>query len=312
MNIIKMKTNHIVNLLGLKMDKVKLSFVVTNTKATKQDAALIEVSLDEDFKNIIFNSGKNSEIDSLGFELPIKLNPCTRYYWRVKVWANNGDIATSETAWFETAKMGEEWEGYWITPDMDSDIHPVLSKEFNLEKEVKSARAYICGLGLYELEINNSKAGDEYLAPNFNAYDKWLQYQTYDITESLNIGENKIDVILGNGLYKGNFGFEGGIDNIYGDKFALICDIVIEFVDGSKNIICSDKSWSAKESKVKYSTIYNGEVYDATFVAEKTYDVKNIDIDMSKLTERLSLPVVIKEEIKPIEIIKTPAQVKQF
>lgn len=307
MNIIKMKTNHIVNPLGFKMDKAKVSFVVTNTNATKQEAALIEVALDEKFENIIYYSGKISEIDSLGFELPINLEPCTRYYWKVTVWANNGDVVTSKVAWFETAKMNEGWQGEWITPNMDKEIHPVLSKKFNLEKEVKSARAYICGLGLYELEINKIKAGDEYLAPNFNAYDKWLQYQTYDVTESLNIGENNIDVILGNGLYKGNFGFEGGIDNIYGDKFALICDIVVNFADGSKTIISSDTSWNAKESKVKYSTIYNGEVYDATFVAEKMYEVKNIDIDMNKLTERLSLPVVVKEEIKPVEIIKTPA-----
>ena len=307
MNIIKMKTNHIVNPLGFKMDKAKVSFVVTNTNATKQEAALIEVALDEKFENIIYYSGKISEIDSLGFELPINLEPCTRYYWKVTVWGDNGEVVTSKVAWFETAKMNEGWHGKWITPDMDKEIHPVLSKKFNLEKEVKSARAYICGLGLYELEINEIKAGDEYLAPNFNAYDKWLQYQTYDVTESLNIGENNIDVILGNGLYKGNFGFEGGIDNIYGDKFALICDIVVNFADGSKTIISSDTSWNAKESKVKYSTIYNGEVYDATFVAEKMNEVKNIDIDMNKLTERLSLPVVVKEEIKPVEIIKTPA-----
>ena len=307
MKIIKMKTNHIVNPLGFNLGKPKVSFVVTDTEATKQEAALIEIALDELFENVVYNSGKSSEVDSLGFELPINLKPRTRYYWRVTIWANNGDVATSEVAWFETGKMDEEWQGYWITPDMDSDIHPVLSKEFRLEKEVKSARAYICGLGLYELEINNIKAGNEYLAPNFNAYDKWLQYQTYDVTENIINGENQIDVILGNGLYKGNFGFEGGQDNIYGDKFALICDIVINFVDGSEVIISSDNSWVARESKIKSSTIYNGEVYDATYIAEKTYQVKNIDLDNNKLTERLSLPVVIKEEIKPIEVIKTPA-----
>ncbi len=306
MRIIKMKTNHIVNPLGFKLDNPTVSFIVEDTIATKQEAAQIKVSLDDKFENIIYDSGKSSDIDSLGFVLPINLEPRTRYYWKVTVWANNGDSATSETSWFETAKMEEPWKGSWITPDINSDIHPLLSKSFSLEKEVKKARAYICGLGLYELNINSVKAGNEYLSPNFNAYDKWIQYQTYDITESLNLGENNIDVILGNGLYKGNFGFEGGIDNIYGDKFALICDIIIDFTDGSREVISTDTSWRAEKSKIKSSTIYNGEVYDATFVADKTYGVKNIDIDMNKLTERLSLPVVIKEEIKPIEVIKTP------
>lgn len=306
MRIIKMKTNHIVNPLGFKLNNPTVSFIVDDTVATKQEAAQIKVALDYNFEEVIYDSGKNSEIDSLGFVLPIKLEPCTRYYWQVTVWANNGDSATSETSWFETAKMTEKWDGSWITPDMDRDIHPLLSKSFSLEKEVKEARAYISGLGLYELEINDIKAGNEYLSPNFNAYDKWIQYQTYDITNSLALGENNINVILGNGLYKGNFGFEGGLDNIYGDKFALICDIVIKFTDGSSKVVSTDTSWIARESKIKSSTIYNGEVYDATFVADKTYKVKNIDIDMNKLTERLSLPVVIKEEIKPIDIIKTP------
>ena len=132
MNIIKMKTNHIVNPLGFKMDKAKVSFVVTNTNATKQEAALIEVALDEKFENIIYYSGKISEIDSLGFELPINLEPCTRYYWKVTVWGDNGEVVTSKVAWFETAKMNEGWHGKWITPDMDKEIHPVLSKKFNL------------------------------------------------------------------------------------------------------------------------------------------------------------------------------------
>lgn len=306
MNIKKMKTNHLINPLGFKFDNINLSFIVTDTDAKKQEAALIEVSLNERFENVIYCSGKSNKIDGLGFKLPINLEPCMRYYWRVTVWVDNGDVCTSDIAWFETGKINNKWNGQWITPDMDNNIQPVLFKEFDLGKEVESARAYICGLGLYELKINNIKAGDEYLSPNFNAYDKWLQYQTYDITKNLNFGNNKINVILGDGLYKGNFGFGGGKENIYGNKFALICDIVINFIDGSSTIISTDTSWRAKESKIKSSSIYNGEIYDATFIATKTYNVKAIDIDKSKLTERLSLPVRIKEEIKPVEIIKTP------
>lgn len=54
-------------------------------------------------------------------------------------------------------------------------------KEISLSKEVKKARAYVCGLGLYEMEINGITTGNEYFAPGCNAYDKWIQYQTYDI-----------------------------------------------------------------------------------------------------------------------------------
>lgn len=306
MKITNLKTNRIINPLGFDLGKPSLSFITCDTNAIKQIATQVQVAYDREFVDVVFDSGKSEEIDSVAFELPVELKPCTRYYWRVTVWADNGDVATSEVAWFETAKMEESWSGKWITPDLDSKIHPILSKEFNIEKPLKSARAYVCGLGLYEMNINGIKCGQEYLAPNFNAYNKWLQYQTYDITDTLVQGENIIDVSLGNGLYKGRFGFDSA-ENIYGDKFALICEIVINFEDGTSVIVNSDETWKARKSKVLDSNIYDGEVYDATFNEVTTYEVKAVDLGLNKLKARLSLPVKIKERLKPIEVITTPA-----
>lgn len=311
MKIVDMKTNHIVNPLGFDLGKPQLSFVVCDTTAKKQVAAQIQVACDREFTNIIFDSGKSDEIDSLAFELPIALEPRTRYYWRVTVWADNGEVETSESAWFETAKLQEPWSGKWITPDLDNKIHPVLSKEFCIErslKSIKSARVYVSGLGLYEMYINGKKCGDEYLSPNFNAYDKWIQYQTYDITDILEEGKNKIDVFLGNGLYKGRFGFVGQSgENIYGDKFALLCEIIIDFEDGTSILVSSDETWRARKSKVIDSNIYDGELYDATFNDPTIYDVKEIDLGFDRLKPRLSLPVKIKDRLKPVEVITTPA-----
>jgi len=306
MKINSLKTNHIINPLGFHLGKPKFSFVVTDTTAIKQEAAQIEVAIDENFSETIFDSGKSEEIDSLGFELQIDIKPCTRYFWRVKVWADNGETAHSEVQWFETGKIDECWNGTWITPELDKDTHPVMIKEFSVEKQVKSARAYVCGLGLYEMNINNEKVGNEYLTPNCNAYDKWLQYQTYDITDIISVGSNNVEVALGNGWYKVRFGFEGGAKEIYDDKFALLCDFVINFTDGTSTTIKSDTTWKCKESQIKFSDIYDGEMQDAIYVAEKTYNTLEVDLGFDRLKERLSLPVVIKEEIKPIEIIKTP------
>ncbi|MEH7493302.1 alpha-L-rhamnosidase [Neobacillus niacini] len=307
MKIKNLKTNRITNPLGFDLGKPRLSYVAYDTTAKKQTAAQIQVALDEEFTHIVFDSGKSEDIDSLAFELPLKLEACTRYYWRVTVWGDNGDVATSDPAWFETAKLTEPWGAKWITPDLEKDAHPVLSKDFNLTKEIASARAYVCGLGLYEMEINGEKAGAEYLTPLFNAYDKWVQYQTYDITGLITAGQNAIEVSLGNGLYKGRFGFEGGQTEIYGDKFALLCEIVIKHTDGTEAIIHSDDSWKARKSNILFSGIYDGEIYDSNLSDGTCYDVKEIDLGYDRLKARLSLPVVVKEELKPIEVIITPA-----
>lgn len=306
MKITNLKTNHIVNPLGFDLGKPSLSFITSETDAKRQVAAQIQVALDEEFSEIVFDTGKDEEIDSLAFELPITLKPRTRYYWNVKVWADNGDIETSDTVWFETAKIDEPWSSRWITPNLEGDIHPVLTKEFNIEKPIKSARAYVCGLGLYEIDVNGIKAGEEYLAPNFNAYDKWIQYQTYDITDTLKEGNNKVDVILGNGMYKGRFGLSRK-ENLYGNKFALLCEIVVDYQDGTGAVITSDKTWKTRKSKVLFSGIYDGEVYDASFNNKIIYETKEMNFEFKKLKARLSLPIKIKERIKPIEVIKTLA-----
>ena len=309
MKIVNLKTNHVINSLGFDLGKPSFSFITCETTASIQVAAQIQVAIDEEFAQIVFDSGKSEEIDSLAFELPIELKIRTRYYWKVTVWADNGEVATSDLAWFETAKMDETWSSKWITPDLDSEIHPILTKDFNIEKSskaIKSARAYVCGLGLYEMNINGKKCGDEYLAPNFNAYDKWLQYQTYDITETLEEGSNIIEVSLGNGIYKGRFGLDRK-ENLYGDKFALLCEVVINYEDGTSVIINSDETWKARKSKILSSGIYDGEVYDSTFNDQTTYEVHEIELGFDKLKARLSLPVKIKERLKVVEVITTPA-----
>ncbi|URZ07608.1 alpha-L-rhamnosidase [Clostridium felsineum] len=305
MKITRMKTNHIENPIGFYLGKPKVSFVVTDTNAIKQEAAQIKVALDENFNEMVFDSGKCENIDSLGYELNFELKPRTRYFWKVKVWADNGETAEN-TAFFETAKLKEAWLAKWITADLDNKINPILIKDFSVKKKVISARAYVCGLGLYELSINGEKANDEYLTPNYNAYNKWLQYQTYDITHLIRLGDNRIETILGDGWYKGRFGFEGGKSEIYGDKLSLIAEIVVQYEDGTSDTIISDESFKAKKSKIVFSSIYDGEIYDETLEDEKYYKVKEINLGLERLKERLSLPVVIKEEIKPIEIIKTP------
>ena len=58
MRITHLKTNRIVNPVGFDLKKVMLSFITDDTNSTKQEAAQIEVSLDYEFQEIVFNIGK--------------------------------------------------------------------------------------------------------------------------------------------------------------------------------------------------------------------------------------------------------------
>lgn len=316
MRITDMKCNHIVNPMGYTMGNLNLSWITEAENASVQAACRVEIALDEKFQQIVHDSGKREDIDSIGYMPAINLEPCTRYYWRVHVWTDGGEMSSS-FSWFETSKLKEAWAGKWITPDWeDKSLHPLLRKSFHLEKEIGSARLYICGLGLYEAEINGTKVGDEQLTPYCNSYNNWLQYQTFDVTNLLAKGNNAIGTMLGNGWYKGRFGFQGKQDGCYGDRFALLCELVIKFTDGTRQIIGSDESWKAASSYILESSIYDGEVQDAnkllagwstpTFSDEVWQGVRPIEIDWKLLEARRSIPVLIKEKRKPVRLIHTP------
>lgn len=122
--------------------------------------------------------------------------------------------------------------------------------------------------------------------------------------------------MLGNGWYKGRFTYRANAREIYGDRFALICELVVTYRDGTTEVVCSDQSWKAKPSHILASSIYDGEVQDANSylpgwsrpeLDDSGWDqVRLIDLGYGRLQERRSLPVRIKERIKPVEVIHTP------
>lgn len=313
--IAKLRVNHLENPLGYELETPTFSWVTTAVAETAVEQAAAQVVVFQD-NQIVFDSGKQANINCLSYTPDLQLKPYTRYEWQVTVWAKDGSFHTSERAYFETAKMQEQWEAKWITAKLDKDVSPYIRNEFEIDGEIAEARIYACGLGLYELELNGEKVGDEYLMPGYHAYDQMLEYQTYDITDQLVNGTNAIGAILGNGWYKGRFFPEGGYENIYGDHMSLLCEIRITKKDGSVQVIGTDESWKSTPSPIVSGNIYDGEVYDASMEQEgwskPEFDdsewtgVTLSDEGYDRLTARYNPPIHIVETIKPVELITTP------
>lgn len=317
MKITHLMTNHLINPLGFLIHEPTFSWITSETTGKYQKAARLMIALDDLFETIVHDSGISKEISSLGYTVNISLLPRTRYYWRVMVWAENGESAISEPAWFETGKEEQPFKAQWITSPFEKEVHPLMHKKFQVPGKVKAARAYVTGLGLYELEINGQKVGDEYLAPFYNDYEEWLQYQTYDITAYLQEGGNGIGAILGNGWYKGRFGFHQHLAELFGDRFAFLCELDITLEDDTHIYVTTDESWLCHPSAVLHSNIYDGEEYDANkevvnwsgFLCD-TKDFVNaqlISVPCGALTQRLSPPLRIIKRLAPLQLLHTPA-----
>lgn len=308
MKVTNVKINGMTNPIGYAFPSVRVAWVVTDTAAKRAEYARIEVSLDARFMTVLYVK-EGTDLDSAGEALAFKPLPRIRYYVRVQVTADNGDsTVSSETACFETAKMKEPWQGKWIKPQADDTFHPTFEKEFIVKKPVNSARLYISGLGLYTASLNHKKIGKEVLTPYYSDYHTECQYQTFDIEFMLQAGENKIEVSLGNGWYKGKFGLNGQKEN-FGSEFQMIAEIHLAYEDGSEEVIPSDDTWRYRGSDIESSDIYDGETISRVLWEDKENPLKSPvygEIE-GELVERYSLPVLEKEELRVKEAILTPA-----
>jgi alpha-L-rhamnosidase len=314
MKITQMRVCHVTNPIGFDLSRPVMSWAAQSTGA-KSTASQVTVAADEKFKNIIFDSGKDEKIDCLSYEPALKLAPRTRYFWRVTVWADDGDSGTSDTAFFETGKLGEPWQASWTAPLCGTEAQPYMRTAFELPEGAVSARAYVCGLGLYELWINGKKAGGEYLTPGYHSYDTWLQYQTFDVTDLLRPGKNAVGAMLGDGWYKGRLCWES-VSNIYGDRLMLICELRVKFADGSEKTIVTDDKWKSCCGPVLGSSIYDGEIFDARREIsgwslpgcsdDGWSGTEKVKCPCGPLSERRSPPVHIIERRGPEKVIITP------
>jgi len=309
---------------GIDNPEPKLSWILQSDQAnTMQQSYELRAALtDADVrrgKKLVWKTGKVTSPQSV--HIPYRGEPLKshqRIYWQVRVVDNHGEKSKwSETAYFEMGKLNsDDWEADWITPTWEEDPKksepsPYLRKEFALEKSIKQARLYISCQGLYQAEINGRRVGDQEFTPGWTSYDTRLQYQTYDITPLLVQNQNAIGIVLGDGWFRGNLGWIDGRNN-WGEKLAVIAEIVVTYSDGTMATISTDESWKATTGPILESDIYNGEIYDANQElpgwSKVGYDdsswqgTARMEISKEKLIAPEGPPVKVVDQLEPQSI----------
>lgn len=215
------------------------------------------------------------------------------YVWRVRVW----DETDAPSEWSREAKFRLAPEGFssakwigaitredarlpegrrfhgaelkkpevkaaWAAVDTLAKKSICLRREFRTDKKVVEATASVCGLGFYEFSLNGKKVGDSEFAPLWSDYDKSVYYNTYDVTELLQKGENVAGILLGNGFYNVQGGRYRKLLISFGAP-TLLFSLVINYEDGTRETIYSDNDWKYDLSPITFNCIYGGEDYDA-------------------------------------------------
>jgi alpha-L-rhamnosidase len=320
-----LRTEYKTNPVGIDISEPRLSWQMqTNQRNSMQTAYEIRAALSIEGlrKNCIWITGKIPSDQSI--HVPYagsKMQSFERVYWQVRIWDNHKRVSGwSEPAFWEMGLLNRaEWEGFWITPDLEESIStsqpcPYMRKEFLVKGPVSEARLYISSQGLYQAEINGRRVGNQEFTPGWTSYKNRIQYQTYDITDYLRVSDNAIGILLGDGWFRGNLGWNNN-RNVYGEKLAVIAQIRIIYNDGTIAYITTDESWRSSTGPILKSDIYNGETYDArrelTGWSQPGYDEKDwkgtkiAETPKAVLIAPQGPPVSKIQELKPVRILKT-------
>jgi len=248
-----------------------------------------------------------------------KLASHSKYYWIVVVWDNKNKQRTSSITSFEMAKMNiADWNAQWITDNHDKNFEPspLFRKDFSVQKTIKSARVYICGLGYYELFLNGKRVGKNYLDPGYTHFDKRVLYVTHDVTSLLQSGQNTVAAVLGNGWFNEQSVAVWDFNKArWRNRPQMICEIRITFTDGSTQIIGSNQSWKTNTGAYLYNSIYSGDIYDARLEEDGWNNVGFDDRNWQPAcTTNAPAPILQAQQMPAIRITKEikPVSVKSF
>lgn len=185
---------------------------------------------------------------------------------------------------------------------------PCFLKTFQIEKEkLQSAVLHMSALGIYEVWINGQPVTDMWFAPGNIPYHLRMYYQSFDVSDLLVDGDNRIEVRLGHGWYDGaTFQTVGGL--VWGRRNAILCEMQMTGTDGTRELLVSDADWSVStQSPVIYDDIWQGVIYDAriTPVYEHKAEVISPFANEVPMERQSDPPVRVYEERLPVEVRRT-------
>ena len=201
--------------------------------------------------------------------------------------------------------------GEWITSAEDQGERVLrFVKKFHVDKPVKDAVLYYCGLGYHNASINGYSMDGVKMDPAHANYAKTCYYRVTHLPKSqLKEGANELEIQVAPGWRKNGTDFmwqmlgERKIE-FYGDS-VLWAYLHIDYEDGTAEDIVTDDTWECALDP-RTSSIFNGETFDASL--NKDFDdcdklaVKTTAAPGGEMRPMILQPIVDQGYFDPKEI----------
>ncbi|QDY71011.1 alpha-L-rhamnosidase [Qingshengfaniella alkalisoli] len=191
------------------------------------------------------------------------------------------------------------WDAKVISPDVDEGVGrraSFVAGSFTLPAGSRPM-LYISAQGLYRAFVNGKRVGNDCLTPGWTCYDNRIAFQTYDISDLAQEGENRIEIWLGDGWFRSPLMWrEYAIPNGWGDRIGAIAEIV----DGGATVCATGPDWQSGLLPVTKSGIYYGEDYDAGLKPEISGSVEVLETDTALFVAHEAEAVKELDSLKPV------------
>lgn len=327
--------------IGIDGKNPRLSWQIKSTEKNVRQVKY-QVSVFQN-KTEIWNTGEVTSEDMSIFYQGPALKSRGIYFWKVSIWLQDGKKYDSIQTYWEMGLLEEEdWKCNWISPllprvkkstgtpmdlyqpsrvfkDEDFNKPVYFRKEFFVKAGTEKARIYLTAHGIYNIYLNGKRVSDQELAPECNAYKKFIVYQTYDVTSMLQPDcLNTVAIVVADGWYSGYIGVIGYNNYQYGEDLSMLLQLELEYLDGEHEYIVSDKSFRASFGPYIYAELFKGEKYDANLEMsgwdksgfnDRDWSIcKEVDIPKTNLEAFFGEPVRVVKEIEAKSVFLTPKQ----
>ena len=202
--------------------------------------------------------------------------------------------------------MDQIYRAKWIKA---KQYHKVCETEFlasfRAHKAIASASLSITAHGVFVAHLNDARVGCDIFAPGWTAYDKRLQYMTYDVTPLLQTGENSLRVQVGRGWLFHQVK-EWAWNGLRADEAALLCALTVTYEDGDAETLLSDESWKTRKGRIVYNDMYNGETLDLFSRRMPLSPAAAVNCPKDMLLPAEGAPVREQERLPGQTLLRTP------
>ena len=324
--------------LATNQPRFSWNYETTENEIVQQNYRIIVASTAEKAKNGVGDLWDSGVIPSnqmlyISYEGK-QLQSREKAFWKVFATVSNKRSKTrleSEVNSFEISLLNQEdWQAKWIGHAFDDDVlvgktrlaARYLRKDFNLLNEVSEAHLYVSGMGVYSAYLNGSEvAPQELLKPTLSWYSKRVYFNSYNVTDMLQQGENTIGVILEGGRFtsirynEANPNWDGS-EHVFGFGIPrLLLQLEVTYKNGQKETIVSDETWKiTNRGPIRTANEWDGETYDENYDLgdwnTAGYDdnawlqAELVEAPEGQLSAQPNPNIAVMEKLKPVEMFQ--------